>query len=237
MNKRSFISVALTNLFSFGCNKTSTHGIEITNHNPPNEKLVEDSFKLDTDLSQLPPDIGGWLGKHKGEVEPILRGFDLIDELEQGKWLPNSDVPGKELPWRRIVFMIAWIDSDGASISRPARISYNADSGIIWYMHLPVKPRGSMPNVGLIAAVDTFRTCSDKLGKPVSDVQTAPVTREAAWQIGATTYRITYYSEAYRDMNQAFSAGEIDLISAYRKDLAPPGFDDNPTVYDPSKGW
>lgn len=198
---------------------------------------VSDSFKLHTDLSKLPADIGVWLGKGKGEVVPVLHGIDFIEEKEQGKWLPKTDVAGKEHPWRRLIFMITWINGDDASISRPVRISFNADSGKIWYVHLPVRPRSSMPKVGPITAGDTFQTCVAKLGQPLNDVQTAPVTREAAWQIGATTYRITYYSEAYRDIDRTFSAGEIELISVYRKDLAPPSFDDKPTVYDPSKGW
>ncbi|MEO5716067.1 MAG: hypothetical protein ABIT37_21490 [Luteolibacter sp.] len=198
---------------------------------------ASDGFKLVTDLSKLPLDIGVWLGKGKVEVVHDLQGLEFIEEKEQERWLPKTDVGGKEHPWRRMIFMVTWVNGDGASIGRPLRVSFNADSGKIWYLHMPVKPQSSMPKVGSIAAGDTFQTCVAKLGQPVNDVQTAPVTREAAWQMGSTTYRINYSSEAYRDFNQAFRAGEIDLISVYRKDLAPPGFDDKPTVYDPSKGW
>ncbi|MCB1277645.1 hypothetical protein [Prosthecobacter sp.] len=196
----------------------SSHGIEVC-----------DSYKLASTLPSLPSDLSAWLGKGKTDIISHLEGIQFQEMPDRTGQLDSE--------WRQILFMVSWTNEEGSSFSRPIRVSHNQQTGIVWYVHLPMKLNSPLPKVAAIGTDDTFQSCVKKLGEPTSDIQTAPITRVAWWNINGAIVQVTYYSEAYADIDQVFQAGELDMVMVFRPDLAPPGFNHAPREFDPAKGW
>lgn len=133
--------------------------------------------------------------------------------------------------------MISWTNDEGGCLNRPARVSYNRNTGIVWHVHLPMKLNSKLPKVGSIGSDVTFESCVKKLGSPAGDIQTAPITRVAWWQVSGAILQVTYYSEPYADIDQVFRMGELDMAMIFRPDIAPPEFNHIPREFDPAKGW